>query len=98
MLPRQSIRFMQQRETEIANMLGPNAPAGAKLARFASKYQGEVSLGSSRRKVNAKSLKGVVMVAMGKGSRVVLETGAPDEAEARDAIVALIGDHFGAEK
>jgi phosphocarrier protein len=94
-LPGERIRFMQRREIEIVNTLGLNAPASAKLAQLASKYQCEVSLARSGRKVNAKSLMGVMMLAAGKGSRVVLETDGPDETEALDAIVALIGEHFG---
>jgi len=53
-----------------------------------------VSLARSGRKVNAKSLMGVMMLAAGKGSHVVLETDGPDETEALDAIVALIGNYF----
>jgi phosphocarrier protein HPr len=86
---------MQQREIEIVNTLGLNAPASAKLAQLASKYLCEVSLARSGRKVNAKSLMGVMMLAAGKGSRVVLETDGPDETEALEAIVALIGEHSG---
>jgi phosphocarrier protein HPr len=54
-----------------------------------------VSLARNGRKVNAKSIMGVMMLAAGKGSRVVLETDGPDETEALDAIAALIGDYFG---
>ena len=73
---------MQQREVEIVNKLGLNAPASAKLTKLAAKYQCDVSLARSGRKVNAKSLMGVMMLAAGKGSRVVLETDGPDETEA----------------
>ena len=90
-----SIRCMQQRETEIINKLGLHARAAAKLTQLAAKYQCEVSLARNGRKVNAKSIMGVMMLAAGKGSRVVLETEGPDEAEAMEAIVALIGDYFG---
>jgi phosphocarrier protein HPr len=95
MLPRERIRFMQQHEIEIVNTLGLNASSSAKLVQLASKYQCEVSLARSGRKVNAKSLMGVMMLAAGKGSRVVLETDGPDETEALEAIVALIREHFG---
>ena len=98
MLPRERIRVMQQREIEIVNTLGLNASASAKLVQLASTYQCEVSLARSGRKVNAKSLMGVMMLAAGKGSRVLLETDGPDEIEALDAIVALIGDYFGAKE
>ena len=86
---------MQQRETEIINKLGLHARAAAKLTQLAAKYQCEVSLARNGRKVNAKSIMGVMMLAAGKGSRVVLETDGPDENEAMDAIVALIADYFG---
>jgi phosphocarrier protein len=86
---------MQQREVEIINKLGLHARAAAKLTQLAAKYQCDISLARNGRKVNAKSIMGVMMLAAGKGSRVVLETDGPDESEAIDAIVALIGDCFG---
>jgi len=86
---------MQQREIEIINKLGLHARASAKLTQLAAKYQCDVSLARSGRKVNAKSIMGVMMLAAGKGSRVTLETDGPDETEAMDAIVVLIGDCFG---
>lgn len=85
---------MQEREIEIVNTLGLNASASAQLVQLASRYQCDVSLARSGRKVNAKSLMGVMMLAAGKGSRVVLETDGPDETEALDAIVMLIQDAF----
>jgi len=86
---------MQQREIEIVSTLGLNAAASARLVQLASKYLCEVSLTRSGRKVNAKSLMGVMMLAAGKGSRVILETDGPDETEALEAIAALIGEPFG---
>ena len=86
---------MQQREVEVLNKLGLNASASTKLTQLAAKYQCDVSLARSGRKVNAKSLMGVMMLAAGKGSRVVVETDGPDETEALDAIVALIENYFG---
>jgi phosphocarrier protein HPr len=86
---------MQQKEVEIVNKLGLHARAAAKLTQLAAKYQCDVSLARNGRKVNAKSIMGVMMLAAGKGSRIVLETEGPDESEAIDAIVALIGDYFG---
>lgn len=86
---------MQQRQVEIVNALGLNATASAKLVQLAAKYPCDVSIARNGRKVNAKSLMGVMMLAAGKGSRVVLETDGPDETEALDAIVSLIGDYFG---
>ena len=86
---------MQQREIEIVNKLGLHARASAKLTQLAAKYQCDVSLARNGRKVNAKSIMGVMMLAAGKGSRIVLETDGPDETEAMDAIAVLIGDCFG---
>jgi len=86
---------MQQREIEIVSTLGLNAAASARLVQLASKYLCEVSLARSGRKVNAKSLMGVMMLAAGKGSRVILETDGPDETEALKAIAALIADALG---
>jgi phosphocarrier protein HPr len=86
---------MQQREIEILNKLGLHARASAKLTQLAAKYQCDVSLARNGRKINAKSIMGVMMLAAGKGARVVLETDGPDETEALDAISALIGDYFG---
>ncbi len=86
---------MRQQEVEIFNKLGLHARAAAKLTQLAAKYQCEVSLARNGRKVNAKSIMGVMMLAAGKGSRIVLETEGPDEGEALDAILTLIGDCFG---
>jgi phosphocarrier protein len=86
---------MQQREVEIVNKLGLHARASAKLTQLAAKYQSNVMLSRNGRKVNAKSIMGVMMLAAGKGARVTLETDGPDEADAMDAITALIADCFG---
>ena len=86
---------MQQREVEIVNKLGLHARASAKLTQLAAKYQCDVAMARNNRKVNAKSIMGVMMLAAGKGAKVTLETEGPDETEAMDALVALIGDCFG---
>ncbi len=86
---------MQQREVEIVNALGLHARASAKLTQLAGKYQSEVQMSRNGRKVNAKSIMGVMMLAAGKGSRVVIEIDGPDEGDAMEAIVTLIGSHFG---
>ncbi len=86
---------MQQREVEIVNKLGLHARASAKLTQLAARYQSNVMLSRNGRKVNAKSIMGVMMLAAGKGARVVLETDGPDESEAIDALSALIADCFG---
>ena len=86
---------MQQREVEIVNKLGLHARASAKLTQLAGKYQSEVSLSRNGRKINAKSIMGVMMLAAGKGAKVTLEIEGPDETDAMDAIVALINGYFG---
>jgi phosphocarrier protein HPr len=86
---------MQQREVEIVNKLGLHARASAKLTQLAAKYQCDVAMARNGRKINAKSIMGVMMLAAGKGAKVTLETEGPDEEEAMNAIVALIGDYFG---
>ena len=86
---------MQQREVEIINKLGLHARASAKLTQLAAKYQCEVAMVRNGRRVNAKSIMGVMMLAAGKGAKVTLETDGLDEDEALTALVALIGDYFG---
>ncbi len=86
---------MQQREVEIINKLGLHARASAKLTQLAAKYQSSVQMSRNNRKVNAKSIMGVMMLAAGKGAKVTIEIDGPDEGDAMDAIVALIGDCFG---
>jgi len=86
---------MQQREVEIINKLGLHARASAKLTQLAARYQSDVQMSRNGRKVNAKSIMGVMMLAAGKGSKVVIETEGPDEGDAMEAIVTLIGDYFG---
>jgi phosphocarrier protein len=86
---------MQQREVEIINKLGLHARASAKLTQLAARYQSDVQMSRNGRKVNAKSIMGVMMLAAGKGSKVVIEIEGPDEGDAMEAIVSLIGDYFG---
>jgi phosphocarrier protein HPr len=86
---------MQQREVEIINKLGLHARASAKLTQLASRYQSDVQMSRNGRKVNAKSIMGVMMLAAGKGSKVTIEIEGPDEGDAMEAIVGLIGDYFG---
>lgn len=86
---------MQRREVVIANALGLNAAASTKLTRLAGRFLCDVLLERKGRKVNAKSLMGVMMLAAGQGSRLILEVDGPDENEAIEAIVALIDDNFG---
>jgi phosphocarrier protein len=86
---------MQQRDVEIVNKLGLHARASAKLTQLAAKYRSEVQMTRNGRKVNAKSIMGVMMLAAGKGATITIEVDGPDEGDAMTAIVALIGDCFG---
>ena len=86
---------MPQREVEIVNKLGLHARASAKLTQLAAKYQSDVTMSRNNRKVNAKSIMGVMMLAAGKGAKVTFETSGPDEEVALAAIVALVNDYFG---
>jgi phosphocarrier protein len=86
---------MAQAEVEIVNKLGLHARASAKLTQMASTFNSEIWLSRNGRRVNAKSIMGVMMLAAGKGSRVGIETSGSDEAEALDALKALIADRFG---
>ena len=88
---------MQQRELEIVNRLGLHARASAKLTQLAARFACEVSLSRNGRKVNAKSIMGVMMLAANKGSKVVLETDGADEGHAIEALAALIAERFGEE-
>jgi phosphocarrier protein HPr len=86
---------MQQREVEIVNKLGLHARASAKLTQLAGQHQCEVWLSRNGRRVNAKSIMGVMMLAAPKGSRVMIETSGADEEEAMNGIVQLIAEKFG---
>lgn len=86
---------MIQREIEIINKLGLHARASAKLTQLAAKFKSEVWMSRNARRVNAKSIMGVMMLAAGKGSVVTLETDGVDEQECIDALTALINDKFG---
>ncbi|HCY61296.1 MAG TPA: HPr family phosphocarrier protein [Oxalobacteraceae bacterium] len=86
---------MIQKEIEIINKLGLHARASAKLTQLAAKYKCDVWMTRNARRVNAKSIMGVMMLAAGKGATVALETDGPDEQACFDALVALINDKFG---
>ena len=86
---------MQRREVEIINKLGLHARASAKLTQLAAKFQCEIFMERNGRRVNAKSIMGVMMLAAGKGARVTLETSGADEVDAIAALEALINDSFG---
>ncbi|CAA9411587.1 MAG: Phosphotransferase system, phosphocarrier protein HPr [uncultured Ramlibacter sp.] len=86
---------MIKTSTTISNKLGLHARASAKLTKLAAAYPCDVWLSRGERRVNAKSIMGVMMLAAGIGSEVVVETDGEREQEAMDALLALINDRFG---
>ena len=86
---------MVQQDAQIINKLGLHARASAKLTQTASKYPCEVWMSRNGRRVNAKSIMGVMMLAAAKGSTINIETSGEQEQEAMDALLALINDYFG---
>ncbi|QEL63514.1 sugar transport PTS system phosphocarrier protein HPr [Oryzomicrobium terrae] len=82
-------------ETEIVNKLGLHARASAKLTQTAGRFQCEVWMEKGGKRINAKSIMGVMMLAAGKGSKVTLETIGGDAPQAMEALLALIADKFG---
>jgi phosphocarrier protein len=79
----------------ISNKLGLHARASAKLTKLAGSFPCEVWMSRGERRVNAKSIMGVMMLAAGMGSLVELETSGAQEQAAMDALLALINDKFG---
>ncbi|MEO7887058.1 MAG: HPr family phosphocarrier protein [Polaromonas sp.] len=86
---------MIKTNTNISNKLGLHARASAKLTKLAGSFRCEVFMTKGERRVNAKSIMGVMMLAAGMGSTVEVETNGADEQAAMDAILALIADKFG---
>ena len=86
---------MIQRDLEISNKLGLHARASAKFTQLAAKYQSDVWLTRNARRINAKSIMGVMMLAAGKGAKVTLEADGTDEQECVEALAALVNDKFG---
>lgn len=89
------MNLMINQDVQIINKLGLHARASAKLTQLASQFPCEVWMSRAGRRVNAKSIMGVMMLAAAKGSTVNIETSGEKEQEAMDAIVALINDYFG---
>ena len=86
---------MIQTTTTICNQLGLHARASAKLTKLAGGFPCEVWMIRNGRRINAKSIMGVMMLAAGMGTEVELETNGEREQEAMDALLALIADKFG---
>lgn len=86
---------MLQQEAEIINKLGLHARASARLTQVAGGFSSEIWLSRNGRRVNAKSIMGVMMLAAAKGSRVLIEISGSDEAAALQALQQLIADRFG---
>ena len=86
---------MLQREVEIINKLGLHARASARLTQVAAQFKSNIWVSRNGRRVNAKSIMGVMMLAAAKGARILLETSGPDEAEALQALETLVADCFG---
>ena len=89
---------MIQSSVTISNKLGLHARASAKLTKLAGSFRSEIHLSRNGRRVNAKSIMGVMMLAAGLGASVDLEADGPDEAEAMAALRALIDGRFGEEE
>ena len=89
---------MAYAEAEIINKLGLHARASAKLTQTASEFKSDVWLERNGKRVNAKSIMGVMMLAAAKGSTVNIETIGEDDEAALQAVLALIADRFGEEE
>ena len=86
---------MLQAKVEIINKLGLHARASAKLTQLAGQFKCEVFIARQGRRVNAKSIMGVMMLAAAKGAQIEIETAGADEAGALQALTQLINDKFG---
>ena len=86
---------MLQQGAQIINKIGLHARASAKVTQLASQYPCEVWLSRNGRRVNAKSIMGVMMLAAAKGSTINIETAGEREQVAMTALLALINDYFG---
>ena len=84
-----------KQDIEIINKLGLHARASTKLTQTASQFSSDIWIERNGRRVNAKSIMGVMMLAASKGSIVTLETSGADEASAIEALMSLINNRFG---
>ena len=86
---------MQKAIVRISNKLGLHARASAKLTKLAGSFTSDIHMSRNGRRINAKSIMGVMMLAAGLGSEVEIEAEGSDEAAAVQALVALVNDRFG---
>jgi phosphocarrier protein len=86
---------MLKKTTTVINKLGLHARASAKLTKIAGAFPCQVWISKGERRVNAKSIMGVMMLAAGIGSEIEIETDGDQEAQAMDALLALLADKFG---
>jgi phosphocarrier protein len=86
---------MLKQTTIVINKLGLHARASAKLTKIAGAFPCQVWISKGERRVNAKSIMGVMMLAAGIGSEIEIETDGDQEAQAMDALLALLADKFG---
>ena len=86
---------MLKQTTRVINKLGLHARASAKLTKIAGAFPCQVWISKGERRVNAKSIMGVMMLAAGIGNEIEIETDGDQEAQAMDALLALLADKFG---
>ena len=85
---------MLRQELEIINKLGLHARASAKLTQTAGRFKSDIFVSKAGKRVNAKSIMGVMMLAAGKGTKIEVETSGADENDAMDAVILLVNDKF----
>lgn len=83
------------RETTIVNKLGLHARAATRLVNCASSFESEVWISKGDKRINGKSIMGVLTLAAGKGTALMIETDGPDEELANTSLIELIADRFG---
>ena len=86
---------MVKKELEIINKLGLHARASTRLTQVAAKFTSDIWIERNNRRVNAKSIMGVMMLAASQGSKVTIEASGADETQAIDTLAELIHDRFG---
>jgi phosphocarrier protein HPr len=89
---------MKEIKITIINKLGLHARASAKFVSTAGRFQSRLDVTKGQKKINGKSIMGVMMLAASKGSEILLEMEGPDEADMQEALVSLINNRFGEEE